>query len=148
MQVASAVYLCVCVRIFVTFCERGGKGRKMLPVTPSTSVTHLSSPIIFAQSLHHHQNPFHFLWLSYFVFQWTFIALLNLNPPLSPCTAYSPLPSDSLFTFPVCSFLRQSPIFSHSSFIFHHPLWLSAASHLPSIWADISSSLIQASKPR
>lgn len=102
-------HLCVCVCVHLSLFEKnGGKGGKMLPVTPSTPVIHLSSPL----SLLSHSTPLHFPRLPYFVFQWTFIALLNLNPPLSPCTAYSPLPSDSLFTFPISIFFNTNHQFS------------------------------------
>lgn len=116
-------FSCVCshVCVFITFWEKGGK--KMLIVT---SVL-LSLIALCPLSLCSHRVPLHLppsLWLFYFVFQWTFIAPLNLNPPLSPCTGYSLLPSNFLYAFPYtnCQFSHTRHLYSVAHYDFLLPL--------------------------
>lgn len=104
MKVASSEYLYVCI---CPILRKSGKDRKAFSVAPYTHITHLSSPSLCSHSISLH--PF---LGSYFVFHWTFIALLNLNPPTLSCTAYSLLPSNSLFTPPICSFFYTNHQFS------------------------------------
>lgn len=116
--------LVVCARmcVYLSHFEKKG-GETMLIVT---SVL-LSLIALYPLSLCSHRVPLHLplsLWLFYFVFQWTFIAPLNLNPSLSPCTGYSLLPSNFLYAFPYtnCKFSHTRHLYSVAHYDFLLPL--------------------------
>ena len=102
--------------------------RYLCTVTPSSSSSSSSSSSTSSSTFS--GSPILF-------FQWRFIARLDLNPPLSSLPLHIlNFPSDSVYSvYLLCLFFfisHQPPIVSHSSFIFHRSLRLSAASHPPS----------------
>lgn len=87
-------FICVCVCMSVTFWENGVKVERCSR-WHHLLLSHTSPPHYLSAGTLSPSTPplLHFVWIPYFVFQWTFIALLNLNPTslLLHCILCSPL---------------------------------------------------------
>lgn len=123
-----ALFVCVCVCVYFLWIKEAKLERWSLWQHP------ILSPPNLAQSLH----PPPLCLDALFCPSGDVYCCPEFKSPLSSCTAWPPVPSDSLFAFAIWLFLsHQPPIFFHSANIFHHSLWFSAAPHPSSVWLDI-----------